>query len=368
MWIVLIAAAAVVVGALATLVVRRPRGSDLHSVAKYHSALGTIEQMAERTAGPTGRVPAPPGDRPGGGESGSGGGGRGSVPAGTGHVGQARGSRRSVPPVPVRGNAEFPDPEEPIVFDDARPQEHLRGEANAVGAPPHRVDRAQRHALESMNRRPRRATAAMVVVVVVALVGALAVLGSRHPNNGGHTGGTSSVGDTASSSPGSGQSHAGGTNPGGAKTKKDHHSSTTTTSTTTPTQVVAVASTANTATYPVSATGSYTVTVRASGPCWVLATNASTGSTLWTGTLQAGGSEAIPATGTVTVQLGAPTATLALDNVPVAFPDPAHTPFVATFEPSATGSSGTGTSTSTTAPVPSTTAATSTSTSTSAPG
>jgi hypothetical protein len=73
--------------------------------------------------------------------------------------------------------------------------------------------------------------------------------------------------------------------------------------------VVAISSssTGTTATYPVPTSGSYTLTITAtSSPCWVLVTSASTGTALWTGTLQAGGSQAVPGSGTVTVELGAP--------------------------------------------------------------
>jgi hypothetical protein len=340
MWIVLIAAVVVVVVAAATLVVRRPRGSDLSSVAKYHTALGTIEQMAERTGRPTAGT-AVPSD---GGQS------RGRSSSGAG-----RRPGRAVPPVPVRGNGEFPDPGEPIVFDDARPQDHIRGDGLTPGAPMHRADRAQRNALESMNRRPRRATAVMAVVVVVALIGALAALGSFHNNPSHHTDGTSSVSNTASTSSGSGGSHNGGSG-SGSKTKKHHQSPPTTTPTTTPTQVVAISSssTGTTATYPAPTSGSYTLTITAtSSPCWVQVTSASTGAALWTGTLQAGGSQVVPGSGTVTVQLGAPSGKLALDNIPVVFPNPVHTPFIATFQPTAAGS--VPVTTTTTVPVTSTT-------------
>ncbi len=79
----------------------------------------------------------------------------------------------------------------------------------------------------------------------------------------------------------------------------------------------------------------------------MLATVVSTGATLWTGTLQAGANQVIQATGTVKVELGAPGATLTVDNVPVTFPTPQHTPFVATFQPSVTPPPG-----ATTAPAP----------------
>ncbi len=323
MLIILIAAVLIVVGAVVVLVLRRPRGSDLTSVRKYHSALGTIEHLAERTSPTVGRVVTPPGGGVGGGGRSEGGdGGR---------------TRSSVPPVPVRGSGEFPDPQTPIVFDDSEPPDTYRSEQPTHSAPIHRADRAQRHALEAMNHRPRRATAVMVVVILVALIGALAVLGSRHPKPG-HATTTSSVSVTSSST--ASTSH--GTGHG----KKHGHKTTTTTPPTVPSQIVALSSTPLTAVYP-AGPGPYVVTVSASAPCWVLATATATGSTLWTGTIEAGGSQVIHASGVITVELGAPSGSLTLNNVPVAFPTPAHTPFVATFQPTTSGSSVPGTSSTT---------------------
>ena len=330
MWIALIAAGAVVVVALVVVVLRRPRSGDLSSVERYHSALGTIEQLAERTGRPTPR-PVSPLDRadPNAAatvtEGQPGGPGWTDAPGAERPAPALRG--QNVPPVPVRGRQGFPEPGQPLVFDDARPEDRAHAEL-AAPAPLHRVDRAQRHALESMNHRPRRATAVAAGVVVVLVVAALAVVGSRHSTTTttghGHTG-TVAVSDTSSSAPATGHhsSH---------RTSGRHHRRTTT-ATTLPTQVVAVSSTGTTALYPVDS-DSYTLGVKATGPCWVLATATATGATLWTGTLQAGADQAIPATGVVTVELGAPTVSLTLDGVPVTLPTPAHTPFVATFQPS----------------------------------
>jgi hypothetical protein len=112
---------------------------------------------------------------------------------------------------------------------------------------------------------------------------------------------------------------------------------------------VASSSTAVSAVYPV-ADNSYRVAVSVAGPCWVLATAVSTGATLWTGTLQAGATQVIPATGTTKVELGALGATLTVDNVPVTFPTPQRTPFVATFQPSVAPPPGSTTTSSPTSP------------------
>jgi hypothetical protein len=117
-----------------------------------------------------------------------------------------------------------------------------------------------------------------------------------------------------------------------------------TTTTTIPKQIVALTSTSTSATFPVGESA-YKVTVATSGPCWVQAITVETGSTLWEGTLQAGQVQVIPASGPVTVELGAPAATLKIDNIPVVLPVPLHTPFVARFQPSTAAPTGTGTTT-----------------------
>jgi len=109
-----------VVVAVAVALVRRPRGDDVHSVRNYNHALGTLEHLSERIGPPTVRPIA-----------------RQETPGIT--------SERVVPPVPVRGTDEFPDPDAPIVFDDARP--HDRPRIGGPGRlPSARSDRAQRMA------------------------------------------------------------------------------------------------------------------------------------------------------------------------------------------------------------------------------
>ncbi len=66
-----------------------------------------------------------------------------------------------------------------------------------------------------------------------------------------------------------------------------------------------------------------------------MAVTSSSGSSLWAGEVQAGTVQVVPASGTVTVQLGTPSVTLAIDKVPVVLPSPTRAPFVATFQPTA---------------------------------
>ncbi len=108
-----------------------------------------------------------------------------------------------------------------------------------------------------------------------------------------------------------------------------------TTTTTIPKQIVATTATDITATYPAPTT-SYQLVVTTTGPCWVDAISVATGTTVWTGTLQAGQSQAISGNGDMTVELGALGASMTLNDVPVMLPVGVHTPFTATFDTGAT--------------------------------
>jgi hypothetical protein len=347
MWIVVAVVVVIAIVAFVATFIRRPRGDDLNSVRNYHSALGTLEHLSERTSQQSVNITGPaeaPSDshvRP-------------RFYSRSGAEGDLRppvlpGTTTSVPPVPVRGTDEFPDPETPLVFDDARPRDRYRGRPSR-DAPLSRTDRVQRHALDSMNHRPRRWASVSIVIVAVVLFGVLAYVGSRRspPSNHTHSAG-------ATSSTAAAVSHSGSATRPKGKTKS--------TTTTAPTQVVALSSTSSTAVYPVSS-AAYRLTVSTTGPCWVSATTATTGSTLWAGTLQAGATQDIQASGIVRVQLGTTAASLALDGVPVVLPTPLRSPFEATFEPSTTASSAGGASTTGTTGA---TGATGTTTTTSAP-
>ncbi len=341
MWYVLGVAALVAVIVAAVSVLRRPSAEDLSSVRHYHSALGTLEHLSERSVRP------PSDDVPAADERVAGGDGQprfyrrpdapGPLPAGIGPGEEGepppRLSPRSsgrVPPAAVRVEPVGA----PLVFDDARPRDRFESGQTAQ-APRSRVDRVQRHALESMNHRPRRGVAlTAVAVVAVVLFAVLAVVGSQHSHR--HT--------TAGTTPTTTLGHTTASTKPPAK-KSGHHP---TTSTTAPAQLVALSSTASTAVYNVTASP-FHVNLSTSGPCWVNATTASTGSTLWTGTMQAGGSQDIPATGTTHLELGTLAVSVTVDGVPVVIPASIHSPFVLTFEPpSGPASTGTGASSTTT--------------------
>ncbi|MDA8275540.1 MAG: DUF4115 domain-containing protein, partial [Actinomycetota bacterium] len=176
--------------------------------------------------------------------------------------------------------------------------------------------------------RSRRALPVAAAVVAVVVVAAAALFGSGVVHRGRPTSSRTTV--TTSRSNGSG-----GAVP--ARRRPSHPSSSTTT--TAPPQVtpVSVGPGGTTASYTVPGTGPFTVTVAASAPCWIDATEASSGSVLWTGTLHAGGSQSVQSPGTLSLELGAPGATLTVDGTPVSFPAGMHTPFVATFVASGSG-------------------------------
>jgi hypothetical protein len=303
MWAVAFVVVVLVVVAVAVALVRRPRGDDIHSVANYNQTLGTLEHLSERIGPPTVR------------------------PVRVVPMSQSGTTERVVPPVPVRGTDEFPDPDAPIVFDDARPVERGRL-GGAEPTTPARTDRAQRIALDSMNHRSRPGTGVMVVVAVVVVFGALAFLGSQRSHN------SSPVRPTTTTRP------AGS----GATTTTVARPTQTTrpTPTTLPNQFVATttssAGTAATYTVPHS---TFQITVTGTGSCWVQVGSVATGATLWAGELSVGTVQNVAASGSTTVQFGTPALTLQVDSVPVVLPSPLRTPFVATFSPSATATPGT---------------------------
>jgi hypothetical protein len=319
MWTLAFVVVVVVVVAVAVVLIRRPRGRDAHSVQNYNHALGTLEHLSERIGPPTVRpVRVVPGPRPD-------------------PIGPARASAPVepaseivVPPVPVRGTDEFPDPDAPIVFDDAHPVERGRPFAPSEPTTPPRTDRSQRIALASMNHRRRPGTGITIVVAVVIVFVALAIIGSHKSHtSSGH--GHAATSTTRPAHPGS--------------TTTTVPRSTTTTRpppTTLPTQYVATtaSTTGAAAAYTLPHT-TYQITLTATGTCWAQVTPVAGGSTVWAGLLTAGQVQHVQASGATTVGLGAPDVSLEIDAVPVVLPTPLHTPFVATFTPSATATPGT---------------------------
>ncbi len=287
-----------VVGGLVVVLLRRPRSEDLHSVRKYHSALGTLEHLSDRTGSPAVRPTTRP-DRPG--------------------------AEGVVPPVPVRGSEHFPDPGAQVVFDDASlPTRRQPGGEGAAGS---RSDRAQRIALDSMNHRRRPGSVILMVAAVLLLFGVLAYVGS-HRSKASSDHATTTTGTVRSTS-GSDSGHSSRTTGRRSGTHTGRPPTTTL-----PVRLVATTTSASgmSATYPVPF-ASFTITLHASGLCWAQASTVASQATVWSGELTAGGVQNISVTAATALEIGAPPVTLSVDAIPVVLPTPLHTPFVATFTP-----------------------------------
>ena len=305
MWAVAFVVVVLVVVAVAVALVRRPRGADAHSVQNYNQALGTLEHLSGRIGPPTVR------------------------PVRVVPTGQSGGvTERVVPPVPVRGTDEFPDPDAPIVFDDARPVERGRP-PGAEPTSPARTDRAQRMALDSMNHRRRPGTGIMVALALIVVFGGLAIAGSQRSHKANHGTTTSTTIHHV---------HTSGTP---TTTAPKPPPTTRPTPTTLPTQLVAAtaSSTGTSASYTILHT-TYQITLTGSGPCWVQVGSSTTGKTLWAGELSSGTVQNVQAAGTTTVQFGTPSLAVQVDSIPVVLPTPLRTPFVATFTPAPTATPG----------------------------
>jgi RodZ C-terminal domain len=315
MWIFVAVVVVVAVGALVAAALMRPGGDDT-SVRSYHSALGTLEHLSQ----PERRVRRPEGRS------------RGTAPPGA--------PSSTVPPVAAQADEELADSAGPLVFDDARPRERYEPPPTETASA--RSRRAQRIALDSMDRRPRRGTGAVAVVIVLVTFAVLAYVGSRRSNPPAHASTTRTTAHAKSvTSPTVHRSEAG----------HSHARSGTSTTTSAPSQIVPVSSssTGATATYPVG-NASFTLLISATGPCWIDVTTVATGATLFTGTLQAGATQSVPANGATAVELGATGTTMTVDGTPVVFPTPLHTPFVATFQPATASATTPGTTPTTAAP------------------
>jgi Domain of unknown function (DUF4115) len=313
MLVALIAVVVVVAGAVVAKLTWRPSNDEVHSVKDYHSALGTIGDLARR-----------------------------NPPPGTG------GSDRSQERGLVHGGSETP-----LVFDDDRATGQTPRVSSSDATPIFRSDRARRQALSSMNHRPRHWVLATAIVVVLVAFGALAYVGSHRNNN--HPGKKSNAAVTRTTATDD-TSHPSTTTPTTRPKSKSKSKPKATTPTTAPAQIVALQTTATTASYPAPTT-SYQVSVTASTePCWIQATAADTGTTLWAGTIQTGASQIIQAGGTMVLDIGAAGSVITLNGVPVVLPTSLSAPFEATFTAGASATTAP-TTTPTTAP-PSTTATT----------
>ncbi|HTZ07736.1 MAG TPA: DUF4115 domain-containing protein, partial [Acidimicrobiales bacterium] len=250
--------------------------------------------------GPTGGAHPPAPDRPGRAAPGP---AADTAPAGSSTLLGRFPRRPPAPPGPVRGT---PAPGAPSAKTDTavRPTTVAldAGPGGGAGARPPVPGPAWDRA-----RVARVAVPAAVVAVVGAAALSLALVQSPagHPHGGRSAGATRAArgrATTTTTSPGTGALEPSGTSAFGA-------------------------------TYAAPA-GSYTVTVDATGLCWVDATETGSGAVVWTGTLSAGQQRPLQGSGAMALQLGAASdVTVALDGRPVRLPAGFRSPFTMSFAP-----------------------------------
>ncbi len=299
----------VVLGVVAAALMLRRSHDDVHSVDHYHRQLHTLEEMRGH----------PVAERPDSSEP-------AAFPAsafrvsGSSTVRLTESDRPVVPPVPP---PPVSNPAEPLTFDDANPEPvpatFMTGNEDRV--------------IHSINHRPRRLggpAAAVGAVLVLILVLILTGLHSTPQKHSGKSAGAATTTPT--------------THP----PTNHHHATHATTTTTTAPPAVSQPTTASahTASYVVGPT-TYALNIAATtGDCWVDVTNSTTGSVLFTTTLQAGESHSITATGPVTVIAGAPAVFSAtIDGSPVTLPPGNQAPFTLNFAPASVTSTSSTTST-----------------------
>jgi hypothetical protein len=81
--------------------------------------------------------------------------------------------------------------------------------------------------------------------------------------------------------------------------------------------------------------GSYQVDVSVTAPCWVEATETTTGTDVWSGVLTAGESHLYTLSGPVLLEIGAADASLTIDGTPVALPTGYQVPYDLHLQPAA---------------------------------
>jgi hypothetical protein len=295
-WIGGLIAVVVLVVVVAAVMVSRRSHDDVHSVEHYHRQLHTLEEL--RTHGSP--------EAPQNGEAGAAYPARAFRVSGSSTVRLTEPDRPVVPPVPP---PPLPNPAEPLTFDDAGP--------GPEPVPASFMTGGEDRVMVAINHRPRRLGGPAAAIAAVAVLVVVLVVTGLHSNHHTKSSGTAT---TTAHAPG----HAGGRHPAG-------HATTTTTSA--PHTVSAPANvTAHTATYQVAMTDFSLTLAATTGECWVEATSTATGAALFTGTLFAGQSHPIAATGPVTVIAGAPAAFSAtVDGSAVTLPPGYQAPFTLSF-------------------------------------
>jgi hypothetical protein len=190
-------------------------------------------------------------------------------------------------------------------------------------------------AMDSISHPPRRLGGPLVAIAAVAVLIVVLIVTGLHTTPSSTASHSQSHSQTHLPSGSHAGSHAGP--PAGHRsvtptTVAPHHPSVT--ATTVPPVVSAPASTsAQGATYTVGSANYALALSATSGPCWLEATNTSTGAVLFSGTMFAGQSHTVTASGPVTVVVGAPSAFAATVNgTPVTLPAGYQAPFTLTFQ------------------------------------
>ena len=303
--------AVALVGAVIGGVTWRRGMDERQSVKQYQRSLDTLRHVSDRVEGSrprpserterterTGRSPgargAAPPRRSSGGDA---------PPAGARATGRATPTPAPTPESDVRTKADVPAKVEgrpALVFDDAAPP-----------APaPTATDPAAKQAIPRMGgggrvaRGPRSSTRPLLTVAGVAVFIAAVVVAAVALRPGPVTHSTSA---------------------------SRHHATTSPPPPTASSPLQPAASTASTATYA-WASSPFTVVLTATGQCWVMAVDATSGKVVWTGTMTAGQSQPLPSSSTLKVTMGAASdVTLTVQGRPIALPSGYQSPFVATF-------------------------------------
>jgi Domain of unknown function (DUF4115) len=302
-----IVAAVVLAAVTVVLLTRRAAHDDLHSVEGYHRSIHTLESINAHPAAPAAGVQSSSAMKSAFPESAV------RVGGGTHSVRVTDAPPASLPPVPP---PPMLDAEAPVTFDDTESPPPPPPPPSPSSMPSHDVPGSRDKAMVSINHRPRRlaapaaAVAGVIVLVVVLLLAGSHSVAPRHHH------------------------HAASIKKSVAKPAPSTLGSQTTSPTTAlpPSVSLPQSSTSSTATYAVGG-GTFSLSFAAtSGPCWVDATNSTSGATVFAGTLEPGKNQAVNVTGPLTVIIGAPSVlAVSVNGSPVALPSGFETPFTMLF-------------------------------------
>jgi hypothetical protein len=351
MTVVLVVGAIAVVGAVVVGATWRRSADERQSVRDYHQTLETLRHLSNRNAGEAlrqtpGQAPRGPRRQPdpsrrdrestGGGSPTTGGpapAGDPRTPADTALDGGAgapaisrsgtlvgrSGSPRNGSAADVVASARDGGGRKTMAFgDDAAGSSPIAASATVSELASGRALYRQRRPAHSGSPLQPRRRSLLTATTVVVLAAVVAVAIALAPSRSSHRPAASSSRTTSAHS-------------SGPSTKSGSSSHARKTPTPAPQTLQPVTSSADAAAYTAPA-GAYSVELAASGPCWILATEITTGKVLWTGTLGAGDIRQIPATGGLSVRIGADNVTVALNGKPVTLPAGHQSPFNLTFQ------------------------------------